>query len=66
MDEQQSAAYVFAMAIGGLIEALGMQAANQERLSNCQAIAYDEAAFQKVVDERGLHHNSVLTIFHGE
>ena len=66
MDEQQSAAYVFAMAIGGLIEAMGMQAKNQERLANGHTIAYDDAAFQKVVDGRGLHHNSVLTIFHGE
>lgn len=66
MDVTQRAAYVFAMAVGGLIESMGMFAENQDRLSKGHSIAFDYVAFQKVADDRGLHHNSILTIFHGE
>jgi len=65
MNENQQAAYIMAMAIGGLIEAMGMQAENQNRIARGEMIAYDDEAFQKVVDNRGLHHNSILTLFHG-
>jgi len=63
MDERamQNAAYTIANAIGGLIEAMGMQASNQERLANGQTIAYDDHAFAKLVEDRGLHHNSIVT-----
>jgi len=64
MNENQQAAYIMAMAIGGLIEAMGMQAENQNRIARGEMIAYDDEAFQKVVDNRDLHHNSILTLFH--
>ena len=58
--EAQSVAYAIANAIGGLIEAMGMQAENQDRLSKGLTIAYDDEAFQKIVNDRGLHHNSLV------
>jgi len=63
MTEEQSAAYVMAMAMGGLIEAMGMQAENQQRLSEGKSIVYDDTAFQRVSDARGLNHNAILTMY---
>ena len=63
MNENQQASYIISMAIGGMIEAMGMQAENQDRLSKGETIAYNDEAFQKVVDNRGLHHNAILTFF---
>lgn len=64
--EAQKMVYVIGMAVGGLIEAMGMQAENQDRLSKGHTIAYDDKAFQKVVDERGLHHNTLIRNIYGE
>ena len=65
MNENQKAAYIMAMAASALIEAMGMQALNQYRTDRGETIAYDDEAFQKVVDKYELHHNSILTLFHG-
>ena len=64
MDDQavrdfQNAVYVFANAIGGLAEIAGMQALNQYRINRDETIAYNDEAFQKVMLDRGLHHNSL-------
>lgn len=42
-------------------ETIGMQAANQERLMRGEALAYDEEAFMKVIDDCGIDHNSLVT-----
>ena len=48
------AASVIANTIGGLIEAMGMHAENQNRLRKGKSIIYTDVAFMAVVDERGL------------
>lgn len=58
---EKSDLYIFANAIGGMIEAMGMQAENSKRLSEGKAIAYDDKAFNTVMEERGLYHNSLIT-----
>ena len=58
--EAQKLVYVIGMAVGGLIEAMGMHATNQERLSEGKSIAYDDAAFEKVRLDNGLHHNALM------
>ena len=54
-------AYCMTMAIQTLVEAMGMHAENQHRLSRGETIAYDHAAFQKLIIDNGCHHNAVLT-----
>ena len=66
MDDQnardfQNAVYAFANAIGGAIEAMGMQALNQYRIDRGETVAYIDDHFQKLIEERGLHHNSLMT-----
>ena len=63
MDERVAfnASYVFAMAVGGLIEALGMYSLNQHRIQSGETIAYDDASFIKLMEERGLHHNAIIS-----
>ena len=56
----QNAVYTFANAIGGLAEIMGMQALNQYRINRDETIAYDDKAFQGVMEDRGLHHNSLM------
>jgi hypothetical protein len=60
MTEEQKAAYLTAMAAGGIIEALGMHALNQHRLSRGETIAYDSDAFYSLMEDRGLHHNAIM------
>ena len=59
--EAQKMVYVIGMAVGGLIKAMGMHAENQDRLSKGYTIAYDDAAFDKVRLDNGLHHNALMT-----
>ena len=59
--EAQKMVYVIGMAVGGLIEAMGMHAENQDRLSHGLSIAYTDEAFDKVRLDNGLHHNSLMT-----
>jgi len=62
MDEStaRNLTYVFAMAIGGLIRAMGMQALNLHRLQRGETIAYDDTAFFDLADEYGLHHDTIM------
>ncbi len=64
MTEEQKAAYVNAQATAAQISAISMCAANTERQSQGLALAYDEAAFVKLLDDYGLHHNTLMTLFH--
>ncbi|MFL5900924.1 MAG: hypothetical protein ACJ75S_06960 [Solirubrobacterales bacterium] len=65
MTDEQKAAFINAQAACAMIDAMGMVAANTERTANGQTIAYDEKAFQGVIDRYSIGHNSVLTLFHG-
>jgi hypothetical protein len=58
-------AYIISMAIGGLIEAMGMMSENMIRVSLDQTPAYDHQAFYELMEERGLHHNAILTAQRG-
>ena len=63
--EAQKMVYVIGMAAGGLIEAMGMHAKNQERLRNDESIAFDHEAFNQIMLDRGLHHNALISqIYH--
>lgn len=55
-----SHAYAITMAVSTLVEAMGMQAENQNRIHRGESIAYDELAFQKLIERNGCHHNGVL------
>lgn len=65
MYELQRLAMVIGNAAGGLIEALGMVAANQERLANGHTIAYDERTFHNLIDQRGLGYNDLIGQVYG-
>jgi len=64
--EAERFVYVIGMAVGGLIEALGMHATNQDRLSKGETIAYDDKAFYQLMLDRGMHHNAILKNIHGD
>jgi hypothetical protein len=53
--------YGFAMSVKSLIQALGMQAENQIRADQGNSPAYSEKDFLKIIDENGIHHNSILS-----
>ena len=61
MAQLRNCTYVMANAIGGLIEALGMYSKNIYRDRRGETIAYDDEHFQKLMEERGLHHNAIIT-----
>lgn len=65
MTPEQQAAYVHAQAVAATAEIEGMKAENQHRLSNGGSILYGEDAFSNVIERYGLHHNALLTLFHG-
>ena len=63
MNESQEAAYIMGMAVGGLIEAFGMMSDNMQRHYKGEAMAYDEKAFYKLMEDRGLHNNAIVSFF---
>jgi hypothetical protein len=42
-----------------MIRAMGMQAENQQRIHQGNALAYDEKAFENVIIEEGVHWNAI-------
>lgn len=60
MNEEQQVAYVIAMSVQGMIRAMGMQAANSQ---HPQDQPYSEEDFKALIDEFGIHHNSILGLF---
>ena len=64
MDNQilRNHAYAFTMAVETMVEAMGMQAENQHRLSRGESIAYTEQAFVDLVNKNGCYHNAVLSL----
>jgi hypothetical protein len=63
MNENQKAAYVTAMAVCALVEAIGMMADNQARTARGEALSYGESAFQDLPFKYGIHHNAIIGMF---
>jgi hypothetical protein len=57
-----SHAYAITIAVQTMVEAMGMQAENQQRLRNGEAIAYTEQAFTDLINRNGCCHNGVLSL----
>lgn len=55
MTPEQQAAFVNAMAVAALIEAMGMVAENELRKQQGHTIAYSEEAFQALVEQIHRH-----------
>lgn len=60
MKPELVAAELFTDSARAIIEALGMVAENQHRLSTGRSIAYGEDAFENVIVRNGLHQNAVI------
>lgn len=65
MSEEQQAAYIIAQSVCAMIEAMGMQSENTQRLHRGESIAYGEDAFNVVIEKYGIHHNAVIGFFRG-
>lgn len=59
MTPEQKAAYVISQSVCAMVEAMGMQAENQQRTNRGLSIAYGEEAFAAVLEKYGVHHNAV-------
>jgi len=64
MTDEQKAAYIFAQASCALIQAMGAFSENMQRNRLGQSVAYDENAFQGIIQEYGIHHNATIGLFH--
>jgi hypothetical protein len=53
--------YGIMQSVRALVTAMGMQAENQFRVQCGRQIAYGEEAFQKVLDDEQMNHNSVIS-----
>lgn len=65
MSEEQRVAYLNAMVACAMIEAMGMQAENEQRKACGYSMAYDAAAFVAVIEKYGIHHNGAVNTIHG-
>ena len=65
MTDEQKAAYVIAMATCAMGEIAAMQASNQANTAAGKPILYHLEDFSNVAVTHGIHHNAVLTLFHG-
>jgi len=63
MTPEQEASYVNSQTACALIRMEGMKAENEFRQQQGLTIAYDEAAFLAVIEEYGIHHNAVVSMF---
>ncbi len=62
MTAEQTAAFVNAASSRAVIRAMAMQAANYERVSKGEALAYSEDAIANLIEDEGIGHNSVVTM----
>ena len=60
------AALVISQAAAGMIEAIGMAAENKRCEANGVEPAYNQSAFQALINEYGLGYNSVVGQLRGE
>ena len=65
MTDEQKAAYLNAQAVCAMAEIEAMKAENWMREMHGYTIANGEEEFLAVPDKYSLHHNSVMTLFHG-
>ncbi len=63
MDPNERVAYIQSQVACAMIEALGMQAENQQRLHQGAAMAYVEKDFLALIDKYALGCNSVIAFF---
>ena len=63
MTPGQSAAFVNAAVARALIRAQGMTAENLQRVHRGESMAYTNEDFEKLIDDEGVGHNSVLLSF---
>ena len=63
MTPEQQAAYIMAQTAAVQAEIAGMQGENTFREMQGKTIAYDHAAFTKLIDEYGISHNAVVGFF---
>lgn len=61
-----NAAYLNSQVACAMIEAMGMQAENEQRKANGLSIAYVEKDFVALIDKYGLGHNSVITLLNNQ
>lgn len=64
MTDEQKAAYIMANAVAANIMSLSMQAANTERESRGESLAYGEGAFVDLIAEYEIGCNTLLNIIH--
>lgn len=62
MTNEQKAAYIIAMAACTIAEIASMQAHNKTATAGTR---YGQEEFMEVIQKYGIHHNAVLTLFHG-
>lgn len=62
MDKIETATYINAMVACALIEAKGMEAANQERQFFNEMPIYGQGAFVALIEKYGIHHNAVMLL----
>lgn len=60
MDEQQRVAYLNAMVACAMIEAMGMQAENEQRKACGHSMAYTMDNFLEVIEKYGIGHNQAM------
>lgn len=63
MTPEEKAAYIVSQSVATMVEAMGMQAENQYRLSCGDQLAYDEGSFQNLLSRSGISHNDVMSYF---
>ena len=59
MTPEEKAAVINARAATAIVRAMGMQAENLVRQQRGESMAYTEDAFTKVIEEEGIHWNSI-------
>lgn len=65
MDNEQRCVYVSGMIANAQIKAMGMMAENQYLQSIGSLPKYREEDFNKLIDDTGIYHNSLITEISG-
>lgn len=67
MDEHavKEQVYLLGMFAQGVIRAMGMMSENMQRVQLGQSIAYNDKAFNDLIEELGIHHNAIVSQQYG-
>lgn len=65
MNENQRAALLISQSIAAIIEAMGMQAENEQRKTHGYSMAYTMEDFVALNERFGLYHNQALSLLQG-